>query len=178
MMYNDYLETPLGTIEFKASEQGITQLIFCGPDKTDKKTSAVTDRCKQQVEEYFAGSRKIFDVPLDPKGTEFQKSIWACLSNIPFGETRSYLDLAEQINNPLAIRAVGGANGRNPISIIVPCHRVIGSDRSLTGYAGGVARKQWLLEHEGIQIPSSQQVDLFPLETVVNTRQSKTQYLQ
>ncbi len=177
-MYNDYIETPLGTIEFKASEHGITQLIFCGTSKTAIKPSPITDQCKKQLQEYFSGGRNQFDVPLDPKGTTFQKSIWACLMDIPFGETRSYMDLANQINNPKAIRAVGGANGRNPISIIVPCHRVIGSDRSLTGYAGGVARKQWLLEHEGIAIPASQQADLFTLDSVTNTRQSKTQYLK
>jgi methylated-DNA-[protein]-cysteine S-methyltransferase len=102
---------------------------------------------RDQLEAYFAGERSDFDLPLAPTGTPFQHTVWNALREIPFGETRSYRQVADQIGHPAA-RAVGRANGRNPISIIVPCHRVIGADRSLTGYAGGVDRKRWLLDHE------------------------------
>ena len=109
----------------------------------------ITDLCKQQLGQYFTGERTEFDLPLDQRGTAFQKSIWSCLVTIPFGETVSYRDIADMVNNRKAVRAVGAANGKNPISIIVPCHRVIGSNRTLTGYAGGLPRKSWLLNHEG-----------------------------
>ncbi len=102
--------------------------------------------------EYFAGIRQKINLPLNPKGTEFQKSVWTCLATIPFGEVVSYLDIAKMINKPKGSQAVGGANGRNPISIIVPCHRVIGSNGSLTGYAGGLERKFCFLKHEGVAI--------------------------
>jgi methylated-DNA-[protein]-cysteine S-methyltransferase len=105
----------------------------------------------RQLEEYFAGKRRDFDLPLRLNGTEFQQRVWRALTKIPYGETWSYGELAKRIGNPNASRAVGLANGRNPISILVPCHRVIGADGSLTGYGGGVERKQWLLAHEGLQ---------------------------
>ena len=103
---------------------------------------------RSQLEEYFAGARSRFDVPLAADGTEFQKRVWNALTAIPYGTTISYLELARRIGNPKAVRAVGLANGRNPISILVPCHRVVGSDGSLTGYGGGLERKRWLLQHE------------------------------
>ena len=103
---------------------------------------------RRQLEAYFAGELTEFDLPLNPRGTEFQKQVWQELQNIPFGVTISYGDLAERIGNPNSSRAVGAANGRNPISIIVPCHRVIGSNGKLTGYGGGMERKEWLLAHE------------------------------
>ena len=103
---------------------------------------------RQQLIEYFAGERKDFDLPLRLNGTEFQLSVLQALQKIPYGETTSYSDIAERIGRPKAMRAVGAANGRNPIPIIVPCHRVIGSDGTLTGYGGGLHRKQWLLQHE------------------------------
>jgi len=98
---------------------------------------------------YFAGNLRVFTVPLDMQGTDFQLRVWNELLKIPYGETRSYAQIAEAVGRPKAVRAVGAANGSNPLAIIVPCHRVIGADGSLTGYAGGVARKRWLLEHEG-----------------------------
>jgi methylated-DNA-[protein]-cysteine S-methyltransferase len=101
-----------------------------------------------QLEEYFAGTRQAFDLPLAAEGTDFQRRVWDALLGIPYGTTISYLELARRIGDPKAVRAVGLANGRNPISIIVPCHRVIGSDGSLTGYGGGIERKRWLLQHE------------------------------
>ena len=114
--------------------------------------SELTQRCQQQLNEYFAGQRRVFDLPLEPQGTPFQRSIWVCLLRIPFGQTASYRAIAEMANNRQAVRAVGAANGKNPIGIIVPCHRVIGSDGTLTGYAGGLERKAWLLEHEGVSV--------------------------
>ncbi len=177
-MYTDYIDTPLGLMEFKASELGITQLIFCGDVKQTVKPNQITDNCKQQLSEYFAGSRKVFDLPLDQHGTDFQQSIWHCLCQIPFGQTLSYLDIANKINNPKSVRAVGGANGRNPISIIVPCHRVIGSSGTLTGYAGGIERKLWLLKHEGIAVKNNKQNNALDVQDVFHTRQGKTQYLK
>jgi methylated-DNA-[protein]-cysteine S-methyltransferase len=103
----------------------------------------------RQLKEYFAGKRREFDLPLRMEGTEFQQRVWRELTKIPFGETRSYGQLAKRLNNPNGSRAVGLANGRNPIAIIVPCHRVIGADGSLTGFGGGIDRKEWLLTHEG-----------------------------
>ncbi|CAH9054758.1 Methylated-DNA--protein-cysteine methyltransferase, constitutive [Pseudoalteromonas sp. CIP111854] len=177
-MYTDYIESPLGLVEFKASDKGITQLIFCGTQSIKTANNPITDLCKQQLIEYFSGKRKQFDVPLDPKGTDFQKLVWKHLSHIPFGKTLSYLDIAKLVNRPKGSQAVGGANGRNPISIIVPCHRVVGSNGALTGYAGGIERKLWLLAHEGIAIKHSKEVDALDLNNVINTRQAKTQFLK
>ena len=112
------------------------------------RASPVLDATAEQLVEYFAGRRRTFDVPLAPRGTGFQAIVWRALTAIPFGETRSYGELARAIGRPAASRAVGAANGRNPISIIVPCHRVIASSGQLTGYAGGLAAKKWLLDHE------------------------------
>ena len=105
-------------------------------------------KCCKQLDEYFSGKRKTFDVPLDAKGTKFQKQVWRELQKIPFGKTLSYGDIAKKIKNPKASRAVGGANNKNPIAIVVPCHRVIGANGKLVGYAGGLHRKAWLLKHE------------------------------
>ena len=147
----EYLETPIGWLEIKASDKGITHIIFIDTEKTSQKNS-ITEDCKNQLKDYFASRRKVFDLPLDVKGTEFQKSVWQQLSTIPFGVSCSYRDIAEGIKNPKAVRAVGAANARNPISIVVPCHRVIGVNGTLTGYAGGLKRKEWLLKHEGLLI--------------------------
>ena len=178
MMYTDYLETPLGTVEIKASQKGIIQIIFSGAEKSTIKPSEITDDCKKQLKEYFEGKRKTFDLPLNPQGTAFQKSIWASLEKIPFGRVLSYRDIADMISNRKAVRAVGAANGRNPIGIIIPCHRVIGSDGSLTGYAGGIERKLWLLKHEGIDVKKLKIHDKLDIKNVMHTRQSKTQYLR
>ncbi len=102
----------------------------------------------RQLREYFEGHRTHFDFPIDPQGTEFQKTVWQALLDIPFGQTLSYMDLAKRLGDPKAIRAVAAANGQNPLWVVVPCHRVVGSDGSLTGYAGGLHRKKWLLNHE------------------------------
>lgn len=116
--------------------------------KLEEGTSAVTEKAKKQLDEFFAGNRTKFDLPLLLVGTDFQKAVWRELLNIPFGQTRSYGEMAQRIGMPKAVRAVANANGANSISIIVPCHRVIGSDHSLTGYAGGLEAKKTLLELE------------------------------
>lgn len=176
-MYTDYINSPLGLVEFKATEKGITQIIFCGDEKKEVNSNKITDCCKQQLKEYFAGQRKEFDIPIDPTGTDFQKSVWKCLSTISFGETLSYLDIAKMVNRPKGSQAVGGANGRNPISIIVPCHRVIGSNGALTGYAGGIERKLWLLKHEGITVNNTKENSSLDIKNVIGKRQTKTQFL-
>jgi methylated-DNA-[protein]-cysteine S-methyltransferase len=118
------------------------------PPEAERRSSPLLENAKAQLAEYFAGQRDDFDLPLAPKGTDFQRAVWKALTKIPFGETRSYAQIAQAIGKPHAVRAVGAANGANPIALIVPCHRVIGSDGSLTGYGGGLPRKKWLLAHE------------------------------
>ncbi len=151
MIYTDYPNTPIGVITIQASTQGISRVDFSVPEDGPVHRSELTDRCKQQLKEYFAGKRRVFDLPLDQQGTPFQRTVWDCLVQIPFGQVVSYADIADRADNRKAVRAVGAANGRNPIGIIVPCHRVIGSNGTLTGYAGGVERKAWLLTHEGAE---------------------------
>ena len=114
-------------------------------------SEGILKECTQQLNEYFHGKRIEFSLPLAPKGTDFQKIVWSELQRIPIGKTVTYMDMAKRLGDPKVIRAAGTANGKNPIAIIIPCHRVIGSDGSLTGYAGGLKRKQWLLEHESSQ---------------------------
>ncbi|WDE05675.1 methylated-DNA--[protein]-cysteine S-methyltransferase [Thalassomonas viridans] len=180
-MYIDYLDTPLGEMEIQATDEGVAQVIFCGQEKHPAKPSEITRRCREQLEQYFAGQRKAFDLPLDPCGTEFQKSVWGCLQEIPFGQSLSYGEIADMLNNPKAVRAVGGANGRNPLTIVVPCHRVIGSNGTLTGYAGGVERKLWLLKHEGFQglaDKENRKDSDDALNEVIKLRQDKTQFLK
>lgn len=176
-MYTDYVDTPLGIIECKASDIGVTQTIFSGAIKGQTNTNHITKACKEQLIEYFSGKRSVFDLPLDPKGTDFQKAVWKCLSQIPFGEIVTYLDIAKMLNKPKGSQAVGGANGRNPISLIVPCHRVIGTNGSLTGYAGGIERKLWLLNHEGVKVKPSKENQQLDIKNVIHTRQSKTEFL-
>ncbi len=151
MRYLDYLQTPIGIIEIQASSVGVSKVIF--PETHEKKTepNEYTDACKQQLGEYLDNKRTKFDLPLDLLGTQFQKSVWSILCQIPFGQAIAYRDIARQMNNLKAVRAVGAANGKNPVSIIVPCHRVIGSNGTLTGYAGGLDRKAWLLTHENVE---------------------------
>ncbi|MDA3028526.1 MAG: methylated-DNA--[protein]-cysteine S-methyltransferase, partial [Actinomycetota bacterium] len=114
--------------------------------------SPILDQAMTELREYFAGDRTQFTLPLDPAGTEFQKTVWSSLSRIPSGSTSSYAEQAAAIGRPSAVRAVASANGRNPLAVIVPCHRVIGADGSLTGFAWGLDAKQWLLRHEGVDI--------------------------
>jgi methylated-DNA-[protein]-cysteine S-methyltransferase len=144
-----WIETPLGITEIIGDEHGITSVSVL--NSYESISNIIPDElqdCVYQLQEYFQGERETFSLKLNPKGTNFQKKVWDELLTIPFGKTMSYLNLSKQLGDVKAIRAVAGANGKNPLWIIVPCHRVIGSDGSLTGYAGGLSRKQWLLEHE------------------------------
>ena len=149
-MFSETMSTPIGTLLIQASARGITHVDFIDSEIPVDRPNMLTTACRQQLQAYFDGKRKVFDLPLDQQGTAFQKSVWNSLLKIPFGQAVSYRDIADMVNNRKAVRAVGAANGKNPIAIIVPCHRVIGADRTLTGYAGGLQRKAWLLEHEGI----------------------------
>ncbi len=153
------IDAPIGPIHLIASELGLRAVLWSDldaelrrvrilPDRLTRDTMPVVAPAIVQLEEYFAGVRTDFDLPLDPVGTEFQLTVWDALRRIPFGVTSSYAQQARAINRPTAVRAVASANGRNPISIVVPCHRVIGADGSLTGFAGGLEAKAWLLEHE------------------------------
>lgn len=144
-----YLKTPIGTAEIVGDEDGIQSISMLDDDiNTSINIPACLQDCFTQLDEYFAGTRSEFDLKLNPKGTDFQQKVWRELLNIPFGKTRTYLEQTKQLGDPKAIRAVASANGKNPIGIVIPCHRVIGSDGSLTGYASGIWRKKWLLEHE------------------------------
>jgi methylated-DNA-[protein]-cysteine S-methyltransferase len=147
--YLDYYDSPLGLIEIRATAEAVTYLEFAEEAQEAGQPGVMTERTKQQLADYFAGKRREFDLPLAFDGTDFQKLVWQQLLTIPYGRIISYQDLANEIGKPDAVRAVGAANGQNPISIIAPCHRVIGSDGHLTGYGGGLWRKEWLLKHEG-----------------------------
>jgi len=148
-MYTTTLLTPLGTAVITGNEDGIAS-IHCGHEPVEESplVPGVLRRGAQQLEEYLTGQRKTFTIPLRPQGTPFQRAVWQLLQEIPFGKTISYLELARRLGDERAIRAVASANGKNPIWILIPCHRVIGSNGDLTGYAGGLWRKQWLLDHE------------------------------
>jgi len=151
------MPSPVGALTIVASDDGIVAILWEKDNPDRVRVGAPVDqpdhphlrRAISQLEEYFAGSRHMFDLPLDFRGTDFQKKVWNALLAIPFGETRSYADIARSIGSPTATRAVGAANGRNPISIVAPCHRVIGADGGLTGFAGGLEAKQFLLQLEG-----------------------------
>jgi methylated-DNA-[protein]-cysteine S-methyltransferase len=143
--------SPAGLLEIVSEDGFITAVNFReeGEETVDlARLPSVLRKCIDELKAYFAGELRSFSIPLKQQGSEFQQRVWNELLNIPFGKTISYLDLARRLGDPKVIRAAGTANGRNQLAIIVPCHRVIGSDGSLTGYAGGLGRKQWLLEHE------------------------------
>lgn len=153
-----YYQSPVGILEIRSTVDAISHVLFVNSWKGSalveselnfaEPRSAVTKDCMQQLDEYFAGTRTEFTLNLSQTGTEFQQSVWKELCNIPFGRTISYLELSKRIGNVKAIRAVGTANGNNSISIIVPCHRVIGANGDLVGYGGDLWRKKWLLAHE------------------------------
>lgn len=144
------IETPIGPLTLEAGENAVTAIRFGAGAAQD--VSPLLDAAEAQLHEYFAGTRRAFDLPLAPRGTAFQQRVWTALRAIPYGETRTYGELAAAIGNPNAGRAVGMANHRNPIPIVIPCHRVIGANGTLTGYAGGLETKQKLLALEGISI--------------------------
>lgn len=149
-----YYKTPIGTAKIEGDNNGIFAVTLIEESiDTSLKIPEDLSECVQQLSEYFNGTRKKFNLKLNPQGTDFQKRVWNELLNVPYGKTRTYLEQTKKLGNIKAIRAVASANGKNPIWIIIPCHRIIGSDGSLTGYAGGIWRKKWLLEHEN---PSAQ----------------------
>lgn len=146
-----YYRSPIGVLAVCGSESGISSLDFLDEEPEETSTGIVYEsmaECITQLDEYFARKRKVFDFKLNPEGTDFQKKVWKALLDVPFGQTSTYLKLAKQLGDANLIRAVGGANGKNPIAIAVPCHRIIGSNGSMIGYAGGLWRKEWLLNFE------------------------------
>ncbi|MEN8246753.1 MAG: methylated-DNA--[protein]-cysteine S-methyltransferase [Thermodesulfobacteriota bacterium] len=146
-----YVDSPIGTVEIGARTECVTDLNFIDhPLKTTPHHSQVLRLATEQVKAYFEKRLQVFDLPLDMAGTPFQRSVWQALLTVPFGRSASYQQIADAVDNPKAVRAVGAANGQNPVSIIVPCHRIIGKNGSLTGYGGGIWRKEWLLRHEGV----------------------------
>ena len=149
-----YLQTPLGFSELQGDENGLSSVSILDMEKPTGIIPEVLEDAVYQFKEYFEGTRKEFDLVLNPSGTDFQKKVWKALLEIPYGKTISYLELSKKLGDVKAIRAVAAANGKNPLWIVVPCHRVIGSNGDLVGYAGGLHRKKWLLEHES---PSRQQ---------------------
>ncbi|MBS7661119.1 methylated-DNA--[protein]-cysteine S-methyltransferase [Pseudomonas lalucatii] len=158
-MHYRYHDSPLGRLLLAGDASGLCQLAMeidgkpwrIGADW--RAAGGELDEVCRQLDEYFAGLRRRFELPLAPRGTDFQRAVWQALQRIPYGRTSCYSALAAQIARPKAVRAVGAANGANPIAIVIPCHRVIGRDGSLTGYAGGLARKALLLKLEGVQLP-------------------------
>ncbi|MEP2936630.1 MAG: methylated-DNA--[protein]-cysteine S-methyltransferase [Gilvibacter sp.] len=148
-----YIQTPFGTASIHGDEHGLQR--FLVEDDTTPITQEIPETLQEaakQVQQYFNKQRTSFDLKLNPQGTDFQKRVWTQLLSIPYGKTTTYLEMAQKLGDPKCIRAAASANGKNPLWIIVPCHRVIGSDGSLTGYAGGLWRKQKLLEHEGMAV--------------------------
>ena len=153
-METAYIKTPLGIATIIGDESGISVISVSDEGEISNAIPTILQDAVSQLTAYFEGKRSDFDFKLNPKGTDFQQKVWKGLLEIPFGKTCSYMDLSKKLGDVKAIRAVASANGKNPLWIVVPCHRVIGTDGSLTGYAGGLWRKKWLLEHEN---PTTQQ---------------------
>ena len=149
-----FINSPLGITKIVGDENGIAEVSVLSEGNLSTTIPKDLKEAANQLQEYFDGKRTDFTFKLDPKGTDFQQKVWKGLLEIPFGKTMSYLELSKKLGDVKAIRAVASANGRNPLWIVIPCHRVIGTDGSLTGYAGGLWRKKWLLQHEN---PSNQQ---------------------
>lgn len=153
-VFHTRIDSPIGALLLTSDGEALTGVFMeehrHGPRPDDgwRRDGAPFAAAREQLAAYFAGERTGFELPLAPSGTAFQRRVWEELRRIPFGETISYAELARRVGDPRAVRAVGGANGRNPLSVVVPCHRVIGADGSLTGYGGGIERKRWLLGHE------------------------------
>ncbi len=162
-----YIESPIGKLLLAGDENGLAIIGFpkgkgvVVPEATWQLSDNCFEDAERQLDEYFAGTRKTFDLKLAPTGTAFQLAVLDALQNIPLGETRSYLQIAQQIERPKAVRAVGAANGRNPLPIVIPCHRVVGADGSLTGFGGGLEAKLFLLELEGVAVNRAIQSSLF-----------------
>jgi methylated-DNA-[protein]-cysteine S-methyltransferase len=152
-MLSARISSPIGMLTLRSNGSALMQLLIARDEETTPETvpaeaDPVLAAAREQLDAYFDSRLTEFDLPLEPRGTDFQRRVWDSLKAIPFGETISYAELARRIDQPKAVRAVGAANGRNPLMIIVPCHRVIGADGSLTGFGGGIDRKRWLLDHE------------------------------
>ncbi|MGH8173444.1 MAG: methylated-DNA--[protein]-cysteine S-methyltransferase [Rhodanobacteraceae bacterium] len=159
-MHYDFLDTPIGPLVLVGEQDALTHLLLPKDGKPAhvapewQRAPARLREARAQLTAYFAGKLLTFDIPIAPRGTAFQRAVWDELQRIPYGDTISYADLARRIRKPSAMRAVGAANGANPISLIVPCHRVIGADGTLTGYGGGLPAKRWLLDHERRYAPA------------------------
>ena len=153
-MLTAYIKTPLGIATIIGDENGISVISVADEGEISNAIPTVLQEAVTQLNSYFEGKRTDFNFKLNPKGTDFQKKVWNALLDIPYGKTRTYLEQSKFLGDVKAIRAVASANGKNPLWIVIPCHRVIGTDGSLTGYAGGLWRKKWLLEHEN---PTTQQ---------------------
>lgn len=152
-MYTSYYQSPLGTMRITVTDSFVQEVHFCTEEemKMSPGFSASTPllhQCTEQLIEYFQGIRRVFELPVHQSGTTFQQSVWSELMAIPFGKTMSYMDMARKLGDPKVIRAAASANGKNKIAVIVPCHRVIGTNREMVGYASGIWRKKWLLHHE------------------------------
>ena len=164
MLFYKEMESPVGKLKLAASADALVAILWEreSPNRIKLATLSydpqqpILIETERQLEEYFAGTRNEFNLPLEPAGTEFQKKVWRALREIPYGQTRSYLDLAKRIDSAKAVRAVGAANGKNPLSIVVPCHRIVGANGALTGFAGGLEVKAKLLAHEGCRRFSAQ----------------------
>jgi methylated-DNA-[protein]-cysteine S-methyltransferase len=152
------MDTPIGVLVLEATERGLCRVGLPGPNQTSAGRNRQTDhpvlaQAAAEIDEYFSGRRRTFSIPLDLAGTPFQRAAWQALADVPYAETISYREQAERIGRPKAVRAIGSANAKNPVPIVLPCHRVIGSDGRLTGFAGGLACKQQLLDHERVVGP-------------------------
>jgi methylated-DNA-[protein]-cysteine S-methyltransferase len=147
-METAFINTPLGTAKIKGDENGVSVISILQEGEISKEIPLELKEAVSQLNDYFEGNRTQFTFEMNPKGTDFQRKVWKALLKIPYGKTISYLDLSKQLGDVKAIRAVASANGKNPLWIVIPCHRVIGTDGSLTGYAGGLWRKKWLIDHE------------------------------
>lgn len=180
--YFSRMDSPIGTLWLTGDGSALTGLFMQDPRPTASENAdwrhddGRFERTREQLTAYFDGARHTFELPLAPTGTRFQKTVWRALEAIPYGEAISYGELARRIGKPGAARAVGLANGRNPISIIVPCHRVIGADGSLTGYGGGIERKRWLLGHEQAEPNTSLQTDLWRSTNAPAARAQQPRY--
>ena len=154
MQYQTSFSSPLGFLILESEGQSVTEITFSDNDIQEQSSCELLENCKEQLQNYFSGKSTSFDLPLSPEGTEFQQKVWAELLRIPYGETITYMELAVRLGDPKCIRAAGTANGKNPIAVVIPCHRVIGAGNKLTGYAGGIWRKKLLLEIEMKHNPS------------------------
>ena len=150
-----FIQSPLGITKIVGDENGVSVISILQEGELSSNIPSQLKEAVHQLNEYFEGKRQNFDFAINPKGTDFQQKVWSQLRTIPFGKTMSYLELSKKLGDVKAIRAVASANGKNPLWVVIPCHRVIGTDGSLTGYAGGLWRKKWLLEHESPSLQHS-----------------------